>query len=478
MAPSFLLWFQPDWVIIEHEFDFWIGQVGRVGPFSEEALVLAGKAVQSILFLWAGLGFLASVGELEREREAGRLGGAWWRILLIIGIYSLGIPWFSVDCFYYLSKGWMEAGLGVDPYLVPISGLPPHHIGEPFFKNVYPGFRDSLGNYGPYFQVFSRYLVELAGGDFRLAFVLLRVFSVAALLATCWLIVLLAKRTGVDGGVAAYAFAANPLVAFNCVTAVHNDVFINLAVLLGVLCALASRPLAAGLFLGLGAGLKFVPLLMLPPVGLHLFRSVRSPDFARPLGLVAVFVMVCGLGFWLHPSSLGFSQEVMSGGVAAIRSSLMLILYAFTLLAFGEEAGFTIARHAMVGLFFFVSFILLWPHFAGRRAWSAPVLVFLCFAVYLSYLLVGATLVEEWFFTWVLSLGFLVGNERVRRLCLLLAAFYMPWVNFMINSPAYLAVPAQTLSYVMVAWMSLKILIIPMLRSPQLRDELLGERLR
>lgn len=75
-----------------------------------------------------------------------------------------------------------------------------------------------------------------------------------------------------------------------------------LAVALTAACLLAwsrSRPVAAGLLLGLGAAAKFYPLLLLGPLFLLCWRRSRLPDFWRAAVAAAVAWLVVNLPFML-----------------------------------------------------------------------------------------------------------------------------------------------------------------------------------
>ena len=68
-------------------------------------------------------------------------------------------------------------------------------------------------------------------------------------------------------------FALSPLLIFEGGVGAHIDIFCVLAIVGAIACLDRSRPLMAGAILGIGASIKFLPLLLLGPLFLALWRK-------------------------------------------------------------------------------------------------------------------------------------------------------------------------------------------------------------
>lgn len=199
------------------------------------------------------------------------LGAASLRTVIIVtvAVQATGLlvfPLTSDDIYRYVWDGRVQVA-GIDPYrYVPLDqalaflrdsqlfpeGGPPA-INRPGVHTIYPPGAQAL------FAALAFALpapLGLAG---------LRVVAGAAVVITT---ALLARDLGPRRGVA-LLYGANPLVMIEATNGGHLDALVALAVLGVVVCAGARRLWWAGLFLGLAASLKLVPLLLVPVLLRH-----------------------------------------------------------------------------------------------------------------------------------------------------------------------------------------------------------------
>ncbi|HVK36284.1 MAG TPA: glycosyltransferase family 87 protein [Microlunatus sp.] len=203
-------------------------------------------------------------------------GLAWWvrrdlgtvalpAILMItVAVQMCGLlvfPLTSDDIYRYVWDGRVQLA-GIDPYrFVPLDealtflrdaqlfppGGPPA-INRPGVHTIYP----------PGAQAFFTAVAFLVPASLGLAG--LRVVAGAAVVITT---VLLGRYLGPRRGLA-LLYGANPLVMIEATNGGHLDALVALAVLGVVWCTVSRRLWSAGLFLGLAASLKLVPLLLVP----------------------------------------------------------------------------------------------------------------------------------------------------------------------------------------------------------------------
>jgi|GEM_PF-1538743 len=475
MLPSMRLWLEPVWVIVPFEFDFWVGLFPSEAPLRNSPFFILGNTIQTMLFIMAGLGFAAFAMEIEQENKHAFSRKLKIRIFILVLIFCLGIPWFSVDCFYYLAKGWQEAAYGLDVYQQPFSVIP-YFEKDVFFQNVYPGFIHCLGSYGPLFQAFIKTICENGFGNFAFTFILLRLSFLGALLGSCWFVLQIAKRVELSGALAILLFIGSPLMLFNSLTVVHNDVVVNLFVLAAIYFACDNKALVAGACLGLGAAWKFIPLLLFPVFVLYFFRCNAKVSWRQPalfmLGLVSLF----GTSFLLYPSSFHFFTSVAAAGLSTMRASIFFYIYPLIALTWGSEHAFNTSKQIVTILFLVTSTLILWPYLWGKRIMRPQNLIVVCYLVFLTYLVVGTSQVQEWYLTWLLALGCLIPHPKLRLFNMILAVFYMPWVSYLCSGSAMVIIISNVVTYTAFAWAAVRLLAVPLFRSSDMRDELLGAR--
>ncbi|MBB1511565.1 polyprenol phosphomannose-dependent alpha 1,6 mannosyltransferase MptB [Tessaracoccus sp. MC1627] len=188
-----------------------------------------------------------------------QLGPLWRHPLVAAAIWSapmmFALPMYSRDAYAYAAQGWMVAR-GLDPYTTPLgeAGLPGLLVGVHWHKTtaVYPAL--SLELFGM--------IARLTGSDLFWTTVALRVPNVLALIGLAWVVRRLARRFGVDVGLALWAGVLNPIMLVQWIGGVHNDAFM---VTLAVAAVLAVTDLGwrgwrgllvAGVLLGLAMGVK------------------------------------------------------------------------------------------------------------------------------------------------------------------------------------------------------------------------------
>jgi alpha-1,6-mannosyltransferase len=236
------------------------------------------------------------------------------------------LPLGSYDIFSYACQGWQQSA-GLDPYSGGVEAL-----GCPWRDAVAPTWLGSPAPYGPVFVVLAAAAAKL-GGSLPGTIAALRVVSLLGVALTAACLPVLARRAGVPLSRAAWLALACPLVAIHLISGGHNDAVMVglLAAGLAVVAAGAGRSpavpgsdrslvlpgagrrlavlVAAGVLLGLAAGVKATAVVVLPfavlmavPPGTPL-RALWRPAAALAGGAVAAVAVVsvaAGLGLgWI-----------------------------------------------------------------------------------------------------------------------------------------------------------------------------------
>jgi len=194
-------------------------------------------------------------------------------------------PLGSYDVYSYACQGYVLAA-GHDPYSAGVQAL-----GCPWLDAVSPTWRHAPAPYGPVFLVLAAVAAKL-GGSLAGTITLLRVIAVLGVLLIAVCLPVLARRRGVPLARAIWLALACPLVAVHLISGAHNDaVMVGLLVAaLAVMSAQPAAPAAAG-----------VPAPAVPPaqpaapaaagVPVPATQPAATPT-ARILALVAAGVLI------------------------------------------------------------------------------------------------------------------------------------------------------------------------------------------
>jgi hypothetical protein len=223
-----------------------------------------------------------------------RLLVAMTAVLAVIGL--LIYPRFGSDIFEYAGFERMWVVYGDNPLLALVSDRPTDW-GAAF---VWYAYRTPA--YGPLWALLTWPIVRLAGESVAALLVGYKLLSVIAYAACCWLIwtsVEPARRQR-----ALVFFAWSPMVLFEVLGKVHNDILPAVSMLAMVWFISRGRGVGSMLVIVAGGLMKLTALAAAPPLALALWRS---GGWRRLLPAVLgglVLAALCYTPFWVGPTTL------------------------------------------------------------------------------------------------------------------------------------------------------------------------------
>ena len=290
------------------------------------ALTYAGMGMIVLAWLWIGR-MLSARGAIAPAPDRVSIGrtAVLWAIPL-----AAAPPMFSKDVYSYLAQSAITAR-GLDPYVLgPAQAL---GVDDPLTRTIPTIWRDTPAPYGPLFLMVGRGITALTGNDVVFGVLAHRALALCGVALILWALPKLARRCGVEPGLALWLGVANPLVLFHLISGIHNEALMIGLLLAGLHLALGDpeepvpwpRWVAGAALITLGASVKLPALLALGFVGMDLARrwGGRFRDVARAAGIlgavaVAVYVVI-GFG-----TGLGFGWVATQGTANSIRSWMSL----------------------------------------------------------------------------------------------------------------------------------------------------------
>lgn len=192
----------------------------------------------------------------------------------------------SGDVWAYSWYGRVVAHYHSNPYTDPAA----HHPDDAWARHVDRVYQNTNSVYGPVFTAVSGAGMLLFGFSFlaaRLFFQLLAAVCVTAVMVVVW------RRTRSPAAVA--LIGLNPLVVVSVVNGAHNDAWVGLAVLVGVVLVGRNRMRWAGLAFAAAAMIKVAAVLPLLAVGVWVWRN-RGWRPAAEMGAAAAVAGLVGYG--------------------------------------------------------------------------------------------------------------------------------------------------------------------------------------
>ena len=257
------------------------------------AVLLRGKDGSlgpNMLLLTCAYAALAVVLVVEVRKHRAGLPTAVGKVLVAgcaAGLLVLAVavpPTESGDVWAYAWYGRVVAHYHANPYTTPAS----HHPNDKWSEHVDRVYKNTNSVYGPVFTAVSGAGMLVFGFSFlaaRLFFQLAATACVAAAMFIVW------RRTRSPAAVA--IIGLNPLVVVSVVNGAHNDAWVGLAVLAGVVLVTRERLRWAGLAFAAAAMIKVAAVLPLLAVGVWVWRN-KGWRPAAQMGTAAAVAGVVG----------------------------------------------------------------------------------------------------------------------------------------------------------------------------------------
>lgn len=436
------LWWQTPLNLIAHEFDFFVGLFAGEPKALAVERVAQGRLLFAVLTGVMGLLYLALVARVASAPNsltprfiAGYAG-------LVSLLFAAGMPYLSPDVFFYIGTGWLESHYGASPYQVAIHSLPGQAQDE-MFANVFPGFKHGTSAYGPLFQKLAALIAGLSGGSEKLALLLHKGAHLGLHAAASWLVWRLAPAAW--RRLALLSYAANPLIGFSVLTCVHNDHWMNVALLLALLALARRRWLGVGAALGAAFSIKYFPLVYLPLLAVAALvqpeRTLRA-NIADAAKLVASFAAVVAVTYLPYLEATPAFSRAAAYGVMVYRNSIYHFADFMSFFVLPELTGgaVTFLSYKEMGQLLRIGYIGLYAvvlllYLRRLRADTFGASVEACVVMTLLYFIVVNTTNQEWYLTWLMGFLFVLPQPHARALGWRLSALFLPLVIYTVRPP-------------------------------------------
>lgn len=195
-------------------------------------------------------------------------------IIIICAIFTIILPMTSSDVFYYIGTGWSEAKYKVNPYYTSVYEIlnEQREQGQELDKMLLktPGvWQGQTIVYGPVWPVICKVLSGLSFGNIGLALSIYKLFNLILHLLNCYLIYKLTKRKQF-----VLLYALNPMVLFNGLSNVHNDILSVSLILIALYFFKKKKNLALTIvFTALATAVKYYAILLVPFLVIYYYRK-------------------------------------------------------------------------------------------------------------------------------------------------------------------------------------------------------------
>ena len=415
-AASLLLLFLAS---VRHHF-FWGEPYESLLHVFEWSCLIASQACLCVC-LMAGLRILdtSTLSEADKLRLVFKSG----MLLALAALFVL--PFLSEDIISYIGRGRILGVHGMNPYTTLASAL---QVEDPALVRDMKAWADHPLPYGPLLAILQAAIAIIADlfasllsskALLWLGIFLFKIPTILCFLLSGRILAWLAEelREG-SGARVLLCYLWNPFLLLEVCVNGHNDIYLFLPLIAGLLAAQRGQHGRAMLWLFVSAQCKFTSILLCPLLLVLAWRKgkLETSMLATGIGIASFGLMY--LLFWSEPGAMGFlsKQEGITGlslqrlAVQAIGSEARPAI-----MCFGRIATLLVVGHAMLRL---------------RTANDLPRL---CMQVLVVLIVIGLPIASPWYAIWWAGLAILATQPYTTSLLLLSITIAPSYSIYLLN---------------------------------------------
>lgn len=330
-------------------------------------------------------------------------------IFIVAVIFFIMLPLTSTDVFYYMGTGWSEAHYGVNPYYTSVKEvLDTTQAQDSMLIRTPYVWKTTTIVYGPLWPFICKLLSGMSGGNVALGLIIYKLFNLAIHIGNILLIDKITKRKNVF----ILLYALNPLLLFDGIANVHNDVLVIFFILLALYFFVRKKKmLPTVIFLALATAVKYFAILLIPFLVIYYYRKEKPlKRILYACGWAFVFLIVLAVCYFLYMRDF----EVLKG-ILIQQSKFANSIFLTLVLRGGMQIGSAISKGCML------AFVAIYMVSIIKLLFTKKELYFSSLMREYSFLLVlfifgTITNFQSWYCIWLLPTIFWQRGKTAKNL--------------------------------------------------------------
>lgn len=370
------------------------------------------KIISSILFLGIFLGISFVYYKIVKDhKEVFNNNKQMVTFIIIVSvIFLIMLPLTSTDVFYYIGTGWSEAHYGVNPYYTSVQELMQTNIDAKSDEILLkmPGvWAGQTIVYGPIWPLICKILSGLSMGNLTLALLIYKIFNLILHLASAYLIYKITKGKKV----LVLAYALNPLVLFDGITNVHNEMLVIFFVLLALYFFVRKKNMFFTIvFFALATAVKYFAILLVPFIVLYYYRKEKPLKKILYSGLCAiVFIIVLCMCYAVYMRDFSILKGIATQQGKFSNSIFILLAIRNMGLAMTVSRGFMLA---FVIIYIYTIFKLLFT----TKKYTLSTYIRQYNFLLIVFIFGTITNLQSWYMLWLLPTLMWQSSENIKQI--------------------------------------------------------------
>lgn len=320
-------------------------------------------------------------------------------IILISIIFTVVLPFTSTDIYYYMSTGWSESHYNVNPYYTSVSELKTNGLieeNDEIIAKMPQIWEKTTIVYGPLWPLICKFLTSMSGGSLEICLMIFKIFNLIIHILNCFIISKIVNKKKI-----VLIYGLNPLILFEALSNVHNDIVVVFFILLAVYFIKKKRQIIpAVIMLALGATLKYYTVLLAPFMVLYYYKDYKMwKKILYSLALALIFIITVIIFYLIYAKNI----EILRGLIVQqekITKSIYLIIAMYPTMK--PSRGFLVSKIATkVFIVLYIIFVLItlfknnskWRFSNYIRKYNIVLVIFIFFII---------TNFQTWYIMWLI----------------------------------------------------------------------------
>lgn len=246
-------------------------------------------------------------------------------VLVISVIFLIMLPLTSTDVFYYIGTGWSEAHYGVNPYYTTVNEVMENFDGaaqDEMLLKMHGVWSGQTIVYGPIWPFICKILSGLSMGNLFLALYIYKLFNLSLHLINTYLIYRITNKRNIF----ALMYGLNPLILFDGLANVHNEVLVIFFILLGLYFFIKKKNMfLTVVFFALATAVKYFAILLIPFIVLYYYRKEKPVKKILKSCLWAIlFIAIVSLCYLIYMRNFDFLNGIITQQSKFVNSILCI----------------------------------------------------------------------------------------------------------------------------------------------------------
>jgi len=344
-------------------------------------------------------------------------------VLIISVVFGIILPFTTTDIYYYMATGWMDANYNENPYYTTAKEV---RLANPEDEILQKAgcWEERTVVYGPTWPLICKLLSFLSFGNITLG---LYIYKLAAIAVHIVNTILVYKITGRKKF--ALLYGLNPLILFEMIANVHNDIYLIGFILLALYFLLKKKNILLTIvFMALAASIKYISVLLIPFLVLYYLRDKSIAKKILYCILYAVlFIIIFMLPYLIYMKDLSVFN-VFNTMQSGYRESIRLIL-----LTIQTNTGINVLKYGgfvLTAIFMLVVIDALIYMFIKKK-YTVQDIMRKYNNVILVFIFGMLSAIAPWYMSWFLPTIFWLKGKNIKNiLCLQFSYELATLLNF------------------------------------------------